>query len=186
MDNLQNKFYEGFTRLLLETIDSMGLERAQRLRAKNLTLLFRDSFKSADVRRATFPDEEPEKPEIADKIWASNGFCRASSIAFQVLMGGEEQGWHLYAIPDMFFPYGPHHYILHKPTNTVLDLTKDQFTHHSGLDNIPYHVGKPVYDKVVSNDSPANFAKALGIDLVAEAKKLKSTNIKNAKTRTGR
>lgn len=186
MDKSQNKFYEGFTRILLDTIDGMGLERAQRLRAKNLVLLFRDSFKSADVRRATFPDEEPEKPEIANRIWASNGFCRASSIAFQVLMGGAENGWYLYAIPDIFYPYGPHHYILHKPSNTILDLTKDQFTHHSGLDNVPYHVGKPVFDKVTPNDSPANFARALGIDLVAEAKKLKPINIKNAKTRTSR
>jgi len=186
MDTSQNKFYEAFTRLIIETIDRMGLEQTQRLRAKNLALLFRDSFKSDDIRRATFPDEKPEAPEIADRIWASNGFCRASSIAFQVLMGGEENGWRLMAIPDMFFPYGPHHYILHKPSNIILDLTADQFTHHSGLDKIPYHVGKPVFDKVVPNDSPANFAKKLGIDLVAEAKKLKQSITRNAKTRTSR
>ena len=186
MDISQNKFYEGFTQILLKTIDGIGLEQKQRIRAKNLVLLFRDSFKSDDVRRATFPDEEPLPPETAGKIWASTGFCRASSIAFHTLMGGDKNGWRLMAIPDIFFPYGPHHYILHKPSNTVVDLTADQFTHHSGLTNIPYHLGKPIYDKVVPNDSPANFAAKLGIDLVAEAKKLKQTYTQNAKARASR
>ena len=119
MDKTQNDFYEGVTRLILKTIDGMELDDKLRLRAKNLALLFRDSFKSPEIRQATFPDEQPEPPEIADRIWASNGFCRASSIAFCTLMGGEQNGWQLMAIPEMFAPYGPHHYILHKPSNTI-------------------------------------------------------------------
>ena len=90
------------------------------------------------------------------------------------------------AIPEIFAPYGPHHYILHQPSNTILDLTADQFTHMSGLQDIPYKYGKPIFDRVVANDSPANFANALGIDLVAEASKLKPIRNKNAKARAGR
>lgn len=186
MDKAQHDFYEAGTRLILKTIDGMGLDNKQRLRAKNLVLLFRDSFKSDEIRQATFPDEQPEAPEIADKIWASNGFCRASSIAFCTLMGGEQNGWQLMAIPEIFAPYGPHHYILHKPSNTILDLTADQFTHTESLKDIPYKYGRHIFNIVVPNDSPANFAAALGIDLLTEAKKLKPPRTKNAKTRTSR
>lgn len=186
MDKSQELLYAAETNKILNTIDSMGLDTAQRLRAKNLAILFRDSFKSPDVRMATFPDEKPEPPEIANRIWASNGFCRASSIAFCTLMGGEQNGWQLMAIPEMFAPYGPHHYIVHRPSNTVLDLTADQFTHNTELKNIPYKYGKPIFDKVVQNDSPANFAATLDIDLIAEAQKLQTPPRRNAKTRTGR
>ena len=190
MDTSQNKFYEGVTRLILKTIDGMGLDTEQRLRAKNLALLFRDSFKSPQIKQATFPEEQPEPPEIADRIYASNGFCRASSIAFIILMGGEENGWRLMAIPEIFEPYGPHHYILHKTSNTILDLTADQFTHYDSLQNIPYQYGKPVFDKnlvkVIAKDSPALFAAALGINLVKEAQKLNTISTQHAKTRTSR
>ena len=186
MDKAQQIIYANETNKILKTIADMGLDQSQRLRAKNLALLFRDSFKSDDVRRATFPDEEPLAPEIAERIWPSNGFCRASSVAFCTLMGGAKNGWTLMAIPEIFAPYGPHHYILHQPSNTILDLTADQFTHMSGLQDIPYKYGKPIFDRVVANDSPANFANALGIDLVAEASKLKPIRNKNAKARAGR
>ena len=186
MDRSQELLYATETSKILNTIEGMGLDQAQRLRAKNLAILFRDSFKSDDVRRATFPDEKPEQPEIANRIWASNGFCRASSVAFCALMGGEQNGWQLMAIPEMFAPYGPHHYILHRPSSTILDLTADQFTHYASLKDIPYKHGKPIFDRIVANDSPANFAAALGIDLVAEAQKLQKPQKRNAKTRTGR
>ena len=50
----KEQYYENATRKLLKTIDSMGLDKIERLRAKNLTLLFRDSFKLPDVIYKTF------------------------------------------------------------------------------------------------------------------------------------
>jgi hypothetical protein len=178
--------YATETTKLVDTIRKMGLGPAQHAQAEKLVKDFRNAFKSNDIRRATFPDEEPLSPTAKARLWYSDGFCRAASVAFQTLMGGEDNGWILMAIPDIFAPYGPHHYILHKPSNTILDLTADQFTHYSSLQDIPYKCGKPIFDTVVAKDSPANFAKALGIDLVAVAKKLQTINTKNAKTRTSR
>lgn len=186
MDKSQEIFYATETNNLLNTIRKMGLNEQQQNYAEKLVKDFRNAFKSKDVRRATFPDEKPLSPKAMMSLWYSDGFCRASSIAFQTLMGGEENGWILMAIPEIFAPYGPHHYVLHKPSNTVLDLTADQFTHYSGLKDIPYNYGKPIFDKVIAKDSPANFAAMLGINLVKEAQKQKIFHTQNAKTRTGR
>ncbi|MBO4625924.1 MAG: hypothetical protein J5679_01440 [Alphaproteobacteria bacterium] len=185
MDKSQEILYATETNKIINTIGKMGLDDAQQKHAEHLVKDFRNAFKSKDVRRMTFPDEELT-PQVAVRMWHSDGFCRASSIAFCTLMGGEENGWRLMAIPDMFAPYGPHYYILHTPSNTILDLTADQFTHYSSLQDIPYKCGKPAFDKVVEHDSPANFAATLGINLVKESKKQKTLYMKNAKTGTGR
>ena len=69
--------YENATQGLLKKLDGMRLERTQRLRAKNLTLLFRDSFKSDAVKHATFYTDIGYSYKAFP--YDSYGFCRASS-----------------------------------------------------------------------------------------------------------
>ena len=180
MDKTYEKFYQGTTNTLLKKLGTMGLSADERARATDIVSRFRNAFKSQDIKNKTFPDEIPDSPEIAARIYPSNGFCRASSLAFCALMGGKENGWRVKAIPEMFAPYGPHHYIFHEPSNTVLDLTADQFTHAVGLQEIPYKYGEFVSDEFGFNDTPYNFARAIGIDLSYE----KTTNQLVAKAKT--
>ena len=148
-------YYENATRKLLKTIDGMGLGLAERARAKSLVLLFRDSFKLTDVKYATFSQDT----DIKYFTYDSDGFCRASSIDFALMMGGEPN-WQVKYLSKLWV-HGPHHYLLHKPSKTVLDLTYDQYT-HSGLE-IPYELGIRIPYSMQAGDSPERFAKAVGL-----------------------
>ena len=155
MDKQQSDFYNASTGVLIKKLETMHLEADEYNRAKDLVLRFRDAFKSVDIKHKTFPDEPREPDEIEDRIYPSNGFCRASSLAFCAVMGGAKNGWQPMAIPEMFAPYGPHHYIFHIPTKTVFDLTADQFTHIAELRDIPYKHGIPVSGEFKFGDSDA-------------------------------
>lgn len=164
MDEKEELFYKKATDKLLATIEKMGMEKISRIRAKNLALYFRDSFKLENVKYQTFDKEN------ADAFrYCSDGFCRASSIDFALMMGGGKD-WKLMYIDDMW-AHGPHHYLLHVPSNTILDLTYDQYA-HSGI-TIPYFLGKPTKLYFDENESEGRFAKALNLMPMIAANKQK-------------
>lgn len=151
----KEKYYETATRKLLETIDKMKMDKLPRLRAKNLVMLFRDSFKLSDVKFETFWTDLGE--DMKAFSYDSDGFCRAASLDFALMMGGEPE-WKLMYI-DKLWTYGPHHYLLHVPSKTVLDLTYDQYT-NTGI-SVPYFLGKPIKLEFEEEQIEGRFAKAL-------------------------
>ena len=157
MDKRLNKQFERATRNLLNTVDSMGLDRLSRLQAKNFILLFRDSFKLEPVKRAVFKYDIGN--EYNDFPYDSYGFCRASSFSFLALMNNPQ--WQLMYINGAW-QYGPHYYIMHTPSKTVLDLTYDQYE-YDGHD-IPYHLGRPVKIDANGRNVVIRFLHAIGVD----------------------
>lgn len=157
MDNTHEKIYESATQKLLRDIDAMGLDQLARMRAKNFILLFRDSFKLDSVKSATF------MPTIGDMYklfrYDSDGFCRASSAAFVALMNSPE--WQLMYI-DEIWTFGPHFYVMHMPSKSVLDLTYDQYT-VTGL-SIPYELGRRAPIEREEKLSMTRFLNATGLD----------------------
>lgn len=127
-------FYENATRHLVDSLNNdFKLERLERMQAKNLTLLMRDTFKLPTMRRAIFGRDIPEF------TYAADGMCRASSIAFLKLMNNPN--WRLMYIDDLW-TFGPHHYLMHMPSNRAFDLTYDQYT-RSGI-SVAYNLGRPI------------------------------------------
>lgn len=163
----QSEYFESATQHLLQTIERMGLSKIDQINAKNLTLNFRDAFHSAQVKIETF--YELTMPEIVDLGYDAAGFCAAASTTFASLMGGPAKGWQLMYI-DKLWTFGPHFYVLHKPTNTIFDLTYDQF---HGIE-IPYYLGRPEsLDTMLRDNRTKGFAHALGVDPVNFYKKQK-------------
>ena len=154
----KEEYYEKATRTLLKTIDEMGLDRLERIRAKNLVLLFRDSFKLPNVKYETFRDELGDN--IGCLTYDSEGFCRVASINFALMMGNIKE-WQLMYINELW-TYGAHHYLMHMPSKTILDLTYDQFTHY-GI-KVPYSIGYKLPLHLGSNDMADKFASAIEID----------------------
>ena len=75
--NLEKEtFYKNATNKLLKQLDTMKMSDVERHQAKKLVVLFRNSFKSEEVKRATFNRDIPEF------TYYSDGFCKASSFAF--------------------------------------------------------------------------------------------------------
>lgn len=138
MDKVKEEIYENATRNLLKKLDSMNMDKMPRVRAKNLALLFRDSFKIQDVKYDTFiPDLT--RPEIDALGYDSSGFCRVASISFKFLLDASD--WDVYYINDIW-AYGPHHFLKHHKTGQVFDLTFDQFD-YVGI-QVPYYLGRPI------------------------------------------
>lgn len=151
----KEKYYEQATRNLLATIGKMKMDKIPRLRATNLALRFRDSFKLPEVKFDTFwTDLDVDLDRFT---YDSDGFCRAASVNFALLMGGEPE-WKLMYIGKSW-TYGPHHYLLHVPSETVLDLTYDQYA-NVGID-IPYRLGKPIEIDFKDERVEGRFARAL-------------------------
>jgi hypothetical protein len=164
----KDKYYENATKKLLKTIDEMDLKTTERLRAKNLILLFRDSFKLPSVKYKTFSRELGN--DLSALRYDSHGFCRVASIDFAIMMGDIKE-WQLMYLDELWI-YGPHHFLMHMPSKTILDLTYDQYTNH-GLE-IPYDIGHKIPVRVANDDAALEFASAVGInDLWAEMKKQK-------------
>ena len=126
-------FYKNTTSKLLKQLDSMKMSDEERHQAKKMVLLFRNSFKSEDVKRATFGRE------ISEFTYYSDGFCKASSFAFLNAMG--ERSWKLMYINELW-TYGPHFFLMHVPSRQPFDLTADQYT-NNGI-SVPYFMGAPV------------------------------------------
>ena len=162
----KEKYYENATKKLLKTIDEMGLDKLKSARARSLVLLFRDSFKLPTVKYKTFKDELGDN--IGYLTYDSEGFCRAASISFALMMGDIKE-WQLMYVNELW-TYGAHHYLMHMPSKTILDLTYDQFTNY-GIE-IPYDIGSKIPLRVANDDSVIKFASAVGIpDIWAELKK---------------
>lgn len=155
----KEQYYENATKKLLKTIDSMGLGKIERLQAKNLALLFRDSFKLSNVKHETFWHELGK--DMNRFTYDSDGFCRVSSITFLNTIKNLKD-WKLMYIGDLW-TYGPHHYLMHVPSKQILDLTYDQYT-HNGI-QIPYDMGSEISYKLTEKDNTFDFAKSIGIDL---------------------
>ena len=151
-----DRYFESATRKLLKKLDSMGLDNVSRLRAKNLVLLFRDSFRLPDVKYATFAKDLGKG--LNRFTYDSDGFCRVASINFQRMMGSD---WQIMFL-DNSWSYGPHHYLMHTPSKTVFDLTFDQYT-HNGI-QIPYDIGRQISCELEQDDPIVRFAKSIGIE----------------------
>ena len=163
----KEQYYEHATRKLLKTIDTMGLEKMECMRAKNLILLFRDSFKLPTVKYKTFYKDLGNN--IGFLKYDSDGFCRVSSINFAVMMG-DLKNWQMMYL-DEIWTYGPHHYLMHIPSKQILDLTYDQYTNHDI--KIPYFLGRKIPYQLEPQDNAIDFANAIGIDLLTTLKKQK-------------
>ncbi|MCQ2599038.1 MAG: hypothetical protein MJ187_01520 [Alphaproteobacteria bacterium] len=138
MDKKKNDFFENATKCLLYQLDNMDLSPMERMQAKNLVLLFRDSFKITYVKKATFASRLADGAESVF-TYDADAFCRASSCAFIKQM--QSKKWRLMYINELW-SYGPHCFIQHVPTKTVFDLTADQYTIH-GI-KVPYDIGYAV------------------------------------------
>ena len=160
----QDNLYENATKKLLKTIDRMGLQRIDSIRAKNLTLLFRDAFKMPDVKYKTLG----EKADFFQ--YDSDGFCRASSISFNTLISNSDD-WKLIYIDDLW-TFGPHHYLLHMPSKTVFDLTYDQYE-YIGITEIPYFLGQQIPTIFAPDDLPDKFIKSININVAKLSKNQK-------------
>ena len=158
----KEKIYKNATQKLLTTIDSMKMDKIQRMRAKNLALYFRDSFKLSNVKYDTFWTDLGK--DMKNLTYDSDGFCRAASVNFALMMGGAPD-WKLMYI-DKIWTYGPHHYLLHAPSKTVLDLTYDQYT-NVGI-SVPYSLGKPIKLAFKEEDIALRFAEALQLTPILE------------------
>lgn len=155
MNKKNNLAFENATRGLLKKIDEMNLPRLERLRAKNFTLLFRDSFKLESVKHATFFQDGGN--DYQDFPYDSFGFCRASSFSFIALMNSPD--WQLMYI-DEVWSYGPHFFIQHLPSKTVFDLTFDQYA-YNGIP-IPYNIGRPASIDADGKSVIVRFLNAVG------------------------
>lgn len=129
-------FYQNATQKLLRQLDSMKMTDTERHNAAQLVLIYRDSFKSNDVKRAVFGETLGDKIDLFR--YPSDGFCKASCTAFIKAM--DEKNWKLMYI-DEIWTYGPHFFLYHVPSRQNFDLTADQYT-VQGLD-VPYYLGRP-------------------------------------------
>ncbi|MBD5400645.1 hypothetical protein HDR61_02785 [bacterium] len=157
--------YENATQGLLRKLESMNLPLRERLQAKNLTLLFRDSFKLGRVQHDTFYSEIGYNYKKFP--YPSYGFCRASSFSFLAIMNNSD--WKLMYI-DKIWTYGPHFFILHAPSDTIFDLTFDQYA-YNGLD-IPYDLGRPVQMDYDAKNTITRFLNAAGLDFMQAIKNI--------------
>ncbi len=135
MDKKKKDFFENTTKRLVYQLDNMGLSSMERMRAKNIVLLFRDSFKIASVKKATFASRLADGAESVF-TYDADAFCRASSCAFIKQM--QSKKWRLMYINELW-SYGPHCFVQYVPTKTVFDLTADQYSIHDIM--IPYDMG---------------------------------------------
>lgn len=146
----KQKFYKRATSKLLQQLNTMKLSPSERLLARKTTMLLRNSFQMPDVKNAVF-----------DIDWSvfkydSDGFCLAASCAFIQMMDSPD--WQLMYIGEIW-SFGPHHFLKHIPSNTVFDLTYDQYANY-GLD-IPYDIGTPIRKNAQHRDKSARLMRAI-------------------------
>lgn len=151
--------YRNATQKLLDTIAHMKLDPAEKDTAVHLTQMFRSAFQSPDVKKATLGPDIQEIGDTSIFRYDSEGFCRASSIAFANIINDKSNNWQVRYI-DELWTFGPHHYLYHKPSKTVLDLTFDQFV-VDGIQQIPYDMGRVVPDKYKNDVMAQRFIKAI-------------------------
>lgn len=131
---LQDKldFFHNFTKQLLDIVDGLKLKNCDSI--KSLILRTRTAFLSDQVRNQVFGSDMAQKL----KHYPANGYCGVACFSF--LEAIKDKNWQVMYINETW-TYGPHFYLLHKPTKTVLDLTADQFI-SDGIKDIPYWMGQ--------------------------------------------
>lgn len=165
MDKQKEQLFEGATRKLIRQLDTMGLSQRSRMQAKNFVLLFRDSFKSEDVKKATFSRVIGQDYKLFP--YDSYGFCKAASCSFVALMNNPQE-WRVMYIDEMW-TYGPHYYVQHIKTGQAFDLTYDQYAYDRL--SVPYDMGRPVKINREAQDTVVRFLHSVGLDYVNFFKK---------------
>lgn len=147
-------FFKTATVQLLAKIDDMKIQNAEPI--KDLIIRIRNAFLDDNVRRSVFGTELANDMSV----YATNGFCAAASVLF---LNNTDADFELMYIDDMW-TYGPHHFLRHKPSGIILDLTFDQFI-QDGITAIPYDMGCPIKPTKLSSDMALRFATAVGINM---------------------
>jgi hypothetical protein len=167
MNPEKEKLFESATRSLVALADRMDLGgRAANMRLKNLTLLFRDSFKVEDIRNFVFSPYLSQS-EIKLLDYPSIGLCKTHKALF-ALGGGAPWSLELRYIDGDIWTHGSHYFLRHKKSGEVFDITFDQFA----LFNItvPYELSSRVPLMLEKNDIALRFTEKIGIDLMKEIK----------------
>lgn len=164
MDKNKEQHFECATKKLIAQLDSMGLDKTTRMQAKNLVLLFRDSFKLDAVKYATFAHTTGDEFKLF--TYDSDGFCKAASCSFIGMMNNPKE-WRLMYINEVW-AYGPHFFVQHIPSGQAFDLTYDQYE-HDGI-SVPYYIGRPIKMNGDAKDTAKRFLQSAGIDFVPFAK----------------
>lgn len=149
--------YKEATKKILAQIDALHLTPEKHECAIRLVQLLRKSFTNAEIRKATFLANSTDN--VWDFGYESGGFCRVASILFMYAMPDSED-WQLMALDNGAWKY-EHHWLVHKPSGKILDLTYDQF-----ISPVPYELGKPVAPELSLQDEAHVFAKKLGFNLM--------------------
>lgn len=173
MNKKQISLYKQATENILNSINSLNIDKSNKDKAVKFVKLFRKSFQLPDVKYTTFVDKSGD---ISDLGYDSAGFCKVSSALFSILMGITD--WKLMYIDKTQWNQGSHHFLQHTPTSTIIDLTYDQFQDDANnIIPVPYHLGKQVYNYEISpGEKTRKFATKLGIDII---KALKEQSTKN-------
>lgn len=158
MDKQKEQLFEEATQTLVSQLNTMGLETQSRMQAKNFVLLFRDSFKSESVKRATFSRTIGNDYHLFP--YDSYGFCKAASCSFVALMAAPEE-WRVMYIGEMW-AYGPHYYVQHIKSGQVFDLTYDQYVYDRL--HVPYEMGCPIEIDREAQDTVVQFLRSIGVD----------------------
>ena len=149
--------YKEATKKILAQIDAMHLTPEKRKRAIHFVNLFREAFTKEEVKKATALANSTDNRW--DLGYDSGGFCRVSSISFMVAMDWHD--WDLMAVDKEHGEwYYSHHWLKHKPSGKILDLTYDQF-----LSPVPYKAGHVVKPGAFLTDETAAFADSVGLNL---------------------
>ncbi|MBQ8293817.1 MAG: hypothetical protein IJX89_00305 [Alphaproteobacteria bacterium] len=165
MDKANEQLFENATRKLIHQLDTMGLDNRSRMQAKNFVLLFRDSFKSDAVKKATFSNVIGNDYRLFP--YDSYGFCKAASCSFVALMDAPKE-WRVMYIGEMW-TYGPHYYVQHIKSGQVFDLTFDQYVYDKL--NVPYYMGRPTKINREAQDTVVRFLHSIGVDYMDFVKK---------------
>ncbi len=160
MDKHNEQIFENATQALIKQVDTMGLDARSKIQAKNFVLLFRNSFKSEEVKRATFGGDAGDVYKLFP--YDSWGFCKAASCAFVSLVPNPQE-WRLMYINEVW-AYGPHFYIQHIPSGQAFDLTYDQYI--LDVTEIPYYMGQPVKINRGMQNTAIHFTRAIGLDFM--------------------
>jgi len=166
----REKFYENATRKLVAIADKMQFpSRIQNMRLKNLTLLFRDSYKIPEVQAYIAKHLTNTGGGYSELTYAATGFCKTTKCVY-ILAGGADV-WTLMYIPESW-QAGPHYFLRKKDSGEIFDITFDQYAYQKI--EIPYDKGIPLSEVPFSPDDVAlSFSEKLGIDLIAAMKEQK-------------
>ena len=151
-----SNLYKQATKNILAQIDAMNLPAEKRKKAIHFVKLFREAFTKEEVKKATALANS--KDNVWDLGYDSGGFCRVSSITFMIAMDFHD--WQLMALPEGAWKYG-HHWLQHKESGKILDLTYDQF-----LSPVPYELGEKTSMGLSLQDETHVFAKQVGLDII--------------------